>query len=143
MAKGFSAEAFVPEMRRMREEGMSNHAIAQALGVAVKTIYTYIGPQPKGIRRKPVHGGQPLPYREATPEPKEEAPACLAVEDRVIILSGFVGKYDISPKNKRVEVIWLDGSRTKIKFDEFEALVDELNAIKRKMTDLKIENEMW
>ena len=143
MAKGFSAEAFVPEMRRMREEGMSNHAIAQALGVAVKTIYTYIGPQPKGIRRKPVRGGHPLPYREATPEPKEEAPACLVVEDRVIALQGLAATYDISPKRKLVDVRLATGEKVRLEFETLKMLSDELNAIKRKLDSLKIENEMW
>ena len=127
----------------MREEGMSNHAIAQALGVAVKTIYTYIGPQPKGIRRKPVRGGQPLPYREATPEPKEEAPACLVVEDREIALECMVGHYTIALKYKMVKICMADGSGMRIDFEKFAAFVDEVNAIKRKLSGLKIENEMW
>lgn len=143
MRTSYSIEDFMPEMRRMREEGMSNASIAESLGICLTSVIRHLGPQPKELRRKPVYGGKPKPYREPEKEVKEEAPACLVVVDREIVLKGTVCQYDISPKSKKVDILFADGSSKEFDFEKFKVFVDEVNAIKRHMDDLKLDNEMW
>lgn len=143
MYKRLSSEVSVTEMLRMREdEHMSNTDIAASLGISPMTVYRYIGKQGKEIHRTPVRNGQPKPYREPG-QIKEEAPACLVVADKEIALEGMVGHYNVAPKHKSVKICMADGSGMKLDFEKFSAFVDEVNAIKRKLDDLKFENEMW
>lgn len=141
MAKRFYAIDFVPEMRRMREEGMSNIEIANALGCSRPVVYKYIGAQPPEMRAAYGSRKNPKPYRE--PDVKEEAPACLAVVDREVVLQGVVGKYCISPKCKKMEMVLASGLSAEMDFEKVRQFADELNAIARKLDSLKIENEMW
>ena len=137
------AAQFVPEMLRMREEGKSNKFIAETYGYSVQTIRTLIGPQGPGIRRECVRNASPKPYREPEVGFKEEPQACLVVADREISLEGTAGHYDIALKPKQIKICMADGAGMKLDFEKFIAFVDEVNAIKRKLDGLKIENEMW
>ena len=127
----------------MREEGMSNRAIGEALGLSHVTIHRYLGPQGPGIRREYGAGKKPKPYSEPAPETAKEVPACLAVVDREVILQGIVGQYCISPKHKKMEMVLASGLNTEMDFDKVRQFADELNAIVRKLDGLIIENEMW
>lgn len=143
MQRRLTADVSVSEMLRMREEGMSNKAIGDALGVSSQTIYRHIGPQGPEIRRQPVYGGKPKPYHEPEVEKKEEYPACLVVVNRAISLKGTVCHYEIDPKSKLLKIIMEDGANMKLDFEKFGTFVEELEAIKRNISTLKIENEMW
>lgn len=129
----------------MREEGMSNRAIGEALGISRVTVHKYLGPQGPGIRREYGAARNPKPYKDPAPVPApvEEAPACLVVEDRIVALQGMAGSYDISPKRQLIDVTLATGEKIQVGFEVFRMLVDEMSAIKRKLDSLKIENEMW
>ena len=127
----------------MREEGMSNRAIGEALGVSYVTVHKYLGPQGPDIRREYGAAKKPKPYHEPAPQPVEEPTACLVVEDRIVALQGMGGSYDISPKRQLIDVTLATGEKIQVGFEAFRMLVDEMSAIKRKLDSLKIENEMW
>ena len=50
MRKKLSASVNISELLAMREQGLTNYQIAERLGVTYRTIVSYIGPQPKGLR---------------------------------------------------------------------------------------------
>lgn len=52
MKRSIASEVGLDTMYAMRREGMSNQAIADALGVTAQTVYRSIGKQPRELRKK-------------------------------------------------------------------------------------------
>lgn len=63
------------EMRKMREEGMSNHDIAKALDISTQTVLNYIGKQGKKMECLRAFRDKPL-CKKAT-EPVEDETPCI------------------------------------------------------------------
>lgn len=139
----------IDELLQMREQGMTNAEIADALDVGVNTVVRYIGKQPKGLR-KPYERKEPRPVE---PKHEETAPtACLVVQNREIELHGLHGKYTVSCKEREVlaSVNIFEDMDVVISLDDIENIVKklgeisaELQAIARKVNELNVSNEMW
>ncbi len=50
MSKKLASSVSISELLAMREQGLTNYQIAERLGVTYRTIVSYIGKQPKGLR---------------------------------------------------------------------------------------------
>ncbi len=132
----------INELMTMREEqGMSNQDIADALGVNVQTIYNYIGKMPKELYKPRTRKEPAVPAPGKVEEPAPEA--CLVVQNRTIELHGLENTYIIDSKKGEVLVNMSDESGMIINFDKLPALVNELRAIQRKISELTVKNEMW
>lgn len=139
----------IDEMLQMREQGMGNQDIADALGTTVATVRKYIGNQPKELYK--ARGGYHPPKPKKEPEP-EPSTAFLVVQNREIELHGLQGKYMVDCKGRSVLVdINIFGEQTfTLSLDDVESIaekltgfVGELKAIARKVDELAVKNEMW
>lgn len=74
MRKKLSASVNISELLAMREQGLTNYQIAERLGVTYRTIVSYIGKQPKGLRA-PMGSRGIKPLMDAEPAKPEEATA--------------------------------------------------------------------
>lgn len=136
--KNLMDEISVSELLQMREEGMSNQEIADALDVSYYTIVKYIGGAPKSVR-KPREFHEDVAKKEAPPE---VAPACLVIQNKQIELHGVMGVYVVDCKKKTV-LAQFGETMLDIAFDKLGDVIGELQAIKRKTSELIVENEMW
>lgn len=142
MGRSLLDDVTINELMTMREEqGMSNQDIADALGVGVQTIYKYIGKMPKELC-KPYTRKEPAVHTPGKVE--EPAPeACLVVQNRTIELHGLENTYIIDSKKGELLVNMADENGMIINLDKLPALVNELRAIQRKVSELTVKNEMW
>ena len=132
------------ELEKMRESGMSNMDIANALDISISTVYRCIGPQNYHSTRGRKDYIEPPPMPVAKTESKDEPDASLVVEDRTISLAGLFAGYRINIKDKKVIVFIEDGvDALVVPFDQVENFAKELTAINRHISDLHIGNEMW
>ena len=129
------------ELLQMREAGMTNAEIASRCGVSYQTILNRIGKQPPSARA--AWAPNFTSETRTKKEPKEEIPASLIIEDRVVRLSGMFGCYEVSAKDNVIRASTQDGSAFSIPFDKLSDLIAELQAIQRKIPDLGVGNEMW
>ena len=147
MSRSILKDVTVDEMLKMRQSGMTNADIAAALECSYQTVRKYIGRQPGSLYGKsqtPTVGGSvQVP---ATPkEPPVNGPeAALVVEDRSVSLTGLTGSY-IIPFSEQVIHITTDFApgELSIPFSALDDFVKELSAIRRKLDEFKIRNEMW
>ena len=132
----------ISEMRKMRESGMNNADIAQALDVGKSTVYRYIGGQggrggyvtksiPVGISSQP----------KKEPEP-EGYVGILPVVNRVTYLKGNVGEYSVDSGDKSVTMMAGDMA-CKMSFDELIEFAAEINAISRNLKSQRVNPEIW
>lgn len=143
MSRSLIQDVSISELEQMRENGMTNQEIADAIGVSYQTIRKLIGRQPPGLRKPGVYHRPNF----VQSEPKEEPPATLIVEDRALKLAGLYASYKIMVKNKLINVI-LDTSEgvspaMEIPFDQIDTFIQELQAIQRHVKGMTIGNEMW
>lgn len=143
MSRSLIQDVSISELEQMRENGMTNQEIADAIGVSYQTIRKLIGRQPPGLRKP---GGYHRPDFVQS-EQKEEPPATLIVEDRALKLAGLYASYKIMVKNKLINVI-LDTSEgvspaMEIPFDQIDTFIQELQAIQRHVKGMIVGNEMW
>lgn len=131
------------EMLKMRESGMTNQDIAQALGVSYATIYAYLGAQP--TRRMRSIGGYASPVPKPTKEAEPAPEACLVVSSRVTRLDGFEAHYTID--SERASVLIRSNANPEeaieVSLENLTALIAELTAIGRNIEKIKVANEMW
>ena len=132
------------ELLKMRESGMSNVDIANALEVSLQTIYRHIGAQ-GGRGGKCSRRIAPPPTFSGTEKPAKEAhEACLALKGNIFYLEGLFAKYKVDTSDQEIHYDSADDMlHGVISFDELECFVKELSAIQRKVGSLKFENEMW
>ncbi|MCR5826370.1 MAG: hypothetical protein K6G54_07375 [Oscillospiraceae bacterium] len=147
----------IDEMMRMRESGMTNQDIANALGCSYSAVYNRIGKQPyahHGVAEKVVLPPKvraaelkavSSPAASIVEKPPVNGPeASLVVEDRTVSLTGLCASYVVSSKEKRVLVcISPDGPSFCMDFADIEAFAAELSAIRDRLNSLALTNEMW
>lgn len=135
------------ELLAMRNAGMTNQDIANALGCSIHAVRNHIGPQPgknwpdfkKRMTETPPEPQKPEPVRhEAANGPS----ACLVVENRKIDLAGTYGTYSIDTKEQMI-AICTQQTQALLDYDDFRTLAHELNAIVNKLDSLKMTPEMW
>lgn len=146
MSKSLLKDVSVEELKQMSESGMSHQDIANALGTTYMTIYRYLGPQGRrGSRRA---AGIPLP-KANEPAPVEDTSysPCLVVQNKSIELHGLLGTYYVDCKNAKfraeLETSLERRGQFVMEIDKLDDLINELQAIKRKASDLTVANEMW
>lgn len=131
------------EMRRMRDNGMTNADIARNLGVTHHTIIRHIGPQPGrnwGDYQRRMRFEQ-----KKIPEPAPEAPeAVLCVINRCTYLSGKVAEYcvDAGAKAVKFKPLAADGM-VEISFDDWATFAREVAAIGRNLAAQRVPVEAW
>ena len=135
-------EVSIPELLKMREQGMSNPEIAASLDVSPHTIWSYIGPGPRSKNRN--RGGTPV-----SAEIKKEEPiaACLKVEPTVVRLTGAFGCYEVNKADSLIAVeLHPDGDTDAyfdIPLDQLTTFIKELQAIERNVDRVKTQLEVW
>lgn len=133
----------VDELRRMRENGMTNADIAEALGTTPVTVRRYIGPQPGrnwgGYRSRAARPAEADRLVEA-----EAPPACLAVTNSVVYLQGVAAEYAVDAGKRRVNFM-LPGMETFacVDFDKWPDFAREVAAVARKLDGQSVPVEMW
>ena len=75
MSKKLATSVSISELLAMREQGLTNYQIAERLGVTYRTIVSYIGKQPKGLRAPMGSRKGTKPLMDAEPAKSEEATA--------------------------------------------------------------------
>ena len=146
MARSILKEISVNELQGMRDTGMSNQEIADALGINAQTVRNYIGTIPEewyerwgrpkcGIRGKAK--AKPAP----APEPEEEN-AGLVVQNKKIDLDGLFAQYCVDCKRGEI-MITIDGTMMLIKRENLDDFINELKALRRNLDKLTVQNEMW
>ena len=135
------------ELLSMREQGMSNAEIAEALGVGYQTILRNIGKQPREVRRNSARGGATVKpdFLEKRLNIPEEAPvACLAVEKSELFLTGAVARYRLDADRESITIINEAGEEHwAFETSNLDQFIRELQAIARNIEDSKQKLEMW
>ena len=148
MSRKLLKDLSIDELLGMRNAGMTNTDIANALDISYASVYRLIGKQP-GSMRASSHTADlpPAEPQPATPERSDSAPepeAALIVEDRVYRLAGLFASYRVRVKDKEVDV-YIDGENIAmtVKFDELGAFASEIAAIDRRTSELRVGCEAW
>lgn len=140
--RGLLKDIDIETLYSMRRNDMSNAEIASSLGVSVSTIYNIIGPQPKGLRKRTERKSK-IASEADVGKIEHEPIACLVVMNRNLELAGAYGKYVVDVAGGIVNITNAVGQTMSVRKDQLEDLVNELNAIKRKMEVLSVGNEAW
>ena len=130
----------IAEMQKMREAGMTNQDIANALDVSYQSVYRYIGKQPGTMRKE----YSILPQKSTLCEyaPSEQNQACLVVTDRIVELSGEFAMYTV--KANGVSIIFSESNEImNLSAENLGVLISELQAIQRNIGKLNNGSEMW
>lgn len=87
--KALKEEVSISELLYMREQGMTNKAIAESLGVHVNTIYRYIGRRSQAVKYAEVQGKAcPIPNpTNVIAEEKEKEPVSQAQEVKKVYMN--------------------------------------------------------
>lgn len=133
MKRKFIDDVSISEMQKMREAGMTNQDIANALDVSYQTVYKYIGQQPQGMRKR---------YARIGAQVKEEEAAHLVVTYRTVELEGEFAAYSICAGMVTINFDSLNES-LKLKKEGIETLIAELKEIQRNVDKLEKGSEMW
>lgn len=146
MARSILKEISVNELQGMRDTGMSNQEIADALGINAATVRNYIGTMPEewyerwgrpkcGIRGKAK--AKPAP----APEPEEETVG-LVVQNKKIDLDGLFARYCVDCKKGEI-LIEISETMVLIRWENLDDFINELKALRRNLDKLTVQNEMW
>ena len=135
------SEVSQSELLHMRESGMSNKEIANALDVSYQTVLRVIGKQPPNLRRPEPRNLQPE-INEIHVPTAEEQDACLAILDKSISLVGDVAEYKVDCADN-VLTLTIDGNSVCVSLPKISSLLKELRTIQRHIPEMKIGNEMW
>lgn len=148
MNHGFMSDMSRTELLAMREKGMTNREIANALSCSNSTIYNLIGAMPKELRRSAMSYA-PRKAVESTmtckkPDEAGSNEACLNVTRKEIALTGAVKRYLIDPEEKTISVCSQDGDVEMIlTTEELSGFVKEIQAIIRNIDKCQPVLEMW
>lgn len=120
--KPLNREVTTQEMLQMRQSGMTNQDIANALGISYSTVHKYIGVQS-------TRGG-----RIASKMPRENSRQdikTLPILSRTTTFKGVSTQYVVDEDKKTVSIISADdeSSWVTIRFDDFRAFCDEVQAV--------------
>lgn len=108
-------------MYHMRDQGMSNKEIAQALGVSYATVYKYIGKQER-------RGGTAVSPSVAPKKTREEI---FTKTKRLTLLEGRAHSFVVDLEGQRVRI---DPRTNMLDVSGLDALLDELQYIRDLMT---------
>lgn len=137
----------IEEMLRMRENGMSNMEIANAVGAGYSTVWKYLGADPG----RGGHVSTSIPTQVINLKPRNEKPVeaaeavyegVLPVVNRVISLKGEYGEYEVDTKNKKVTFA-VGNTVAEIGFDEWAIFAKEVAAIERNVSKIGLSPEIW
>lgn len=126
----------------MREQGMSNQEIADALDVHYSTVLGMIGKQPRGIRG----ARNCMGYCGIVPEEKEMHEACLTIKRPALEICGNKWKYRASVGQNMVEVFTApDVMPVTVDIEDLPQIIKELQAIVRNAEKITGGNvlEVW
>lgn len=147
MRKRLSLDVSKDEMLGMRDTGMSNQEIADALGVNAQTVRNYIGTIPEewyerwGRPKCGIRGKKKTAAPAPAPEPEEETVG-LVVQNKKIDLDGLFAQYCVDCKRGEI-LITIDGVMMMIKRANLDDFINELKALRRNLDKLTVQNEMW
>ena len=145
---GFISDMDKTELLAMRERGMSNREIAEAVGCHFNTIIRLIGPQPREITNRSIHEGWKKRVdmlMDGTPavepvrggaavreeEPKKAVLVVKTLPPMPIPLHGTFMDYVISADRTSVDVETEQGRcLLQIPMDKLDTFIEELNAIR-------------
>lgn len=136
----------IENLYSMRREGMSNKEIAQSLGISYGYVLQLIGKQPKDLTSKAISEGR---CASCAPTPAKEEPPpspCLEVVERSINLNGLFGQYFVSVDKRTVLVSFREDDELvcfNLDMDKLEILIEELEAVKRNLSSIRVSKEMW
>ena len=148
--RGFMKDMNREDLFKMRDSGMSNKAIAVALGCSYQTVLELIGKQPKDITsascrvaqlaaHMPSKGGYTVErkmksFKSQREEADEPVKAVLAVKKTPIRLSGAFMHYTICPGREMVDVETEEGrTLIQVSADMLGTFIEELTAIQKNM----------
>lgn len=141
------------EMRAMRDAGMTNADIANAMGVTYRTVWKHIGPQPgknwAGYQRRMLQNPIGREVERLTQPDVQEVPASapaaeLVVTNRVTYLTGEAAEYCVDPKARVVRFMPAGAEdMLEIGFDEWAAFAREVQAVARSLDGQRVPVEMW
>lgn len=128
------------EILAMREEhGMSNHEIADALGVSYATILKLIGKQPASLRKERQYHEKPKPAQPVT----NDRPAALVVAERTYHLQGELGKYDVNCAAETICLRLPEQTPITLTYAQAASLHAELSAILLRADQTRFTFEAW
>lgn len=124
-------EVNVSELLEMRKQGMRNSEIAASLDVSRQTIYNLIGADGMGRGR-----AKGTPNR-AKVAPQEQHKAVMVETERCTTMANDKRKYKLhcSDKDVWVDVSGASGQQMTVMYQEIDAIIGELQAIRRKWGD--------
>lgn len=134
-------EVNVSELLEMRKQGMRNSEIAASLDVSRQTIYNLIGADGMGRGRAK---GTPNRAKIVSQEPQEQHKAVMVETEHCTTMGNDKRKYTLhrSDKDVWVDVSGESGQQMTVMYQEIDAIIGELQAIRRKWGDnplLKLE----
>lgn len=148
MARKLLNDLSIDELLGMRNSGMTNMDIANALDISYASVYRLIGKQPASMRASSHTADLPPsipPSNQVSSDGAAHEPeAALIVEDRVLRLAGLFASYRVRVKDKEIDVyVNGDSVAMTVKFDELSAFASEIMAIDRHTADLRVGCEAW
>lgn len=145
MFRSLLDDVSVDELLRMRhEEELSNQEIADRLDVNRQTIYRYIGPQPKGMRKYRSKGVVCRPQKPVAKE-EENIAVGLVISNRTITAEGADMEYqiDFSRKTVRMHKKSAPNFYWVFTLEELSRALPELQAVERRAAEFKVTPEVW
>lgn len=133
------------ELLSMRDEGMSNQEIAESLDVSYATVLRLIGKQPLGMRGS-VKNRSVIEPAQKKRELEEEPiiPACLAVTVKRLTVEGELARYELSSNVEDIMINFKhDNECVLVKKEQIPALIKELQAIQRHLSEIEIGFGVW
>ena len=142
MGKALYKDMDRAELLKMREQGMSNQEIADALSVHYSTVLNLIGKQPRGIRSSRNYIG----YCGIAPKEEEAHEACLTIKRPAMEICGNKWKYRASVGQNMIEVFTApDVMPVTVDVEDLPQIIKELQAIVRNAEKITGGNvlEVW
>ena len=130
------------ELLKMREQGMSNQEIADALDVHYTTVLSLIGKQPRGMRGARNYTG----YCGIAPKVEEAHEACLTIKRPAMEICGNKWKYRANIGQNMIEVFTApDVMPVSVDIEDLPQIIKELQAIVRNAEKITGGNvlEVW
>ena len=134
------------ELLAMREQGMSNQEIADAVGVHYGTILNLIGKQPKGMRKPYTRRCNSSGAGGGDAVHEETHEACLTIKRPAIEICGRKWKYRANVGQNMIEVFTApDVIPMTVDIEDLPQIIKELQAIARNADKITGGNvlEVW
>ena len=147
MKRRLTDSVSIGEMLKMRESGMSNMEIANAVGAGYSTVAKYLGAAPgRGGRVSATIPQQVIdikPREERAAKPAEpEYEGVLPVVNRRVSLKGNFGEYEVDQLRKTVTFA-ISEMVAEISYEEWQIFAKEVAAINRHISTEGLSPEIW